>query len=85
MRHGRNVQARVESGDHSAGRRIVGAGEVLGAQPFQQQGAAVRIGAQQADRTVSRPAAQCEVFVFGLVVGEADLQHGRRTVGGADR
>ena len=55
-------------------------------QPFEQEGAAPRVGAQQPDDAVAVPVLQGERLVLGLVVPvEAHLEHGGLAVGRADR
>ena len=50
-------------------------------QAFKEDGAVWRICAEQPDRSVAAPPPQRQVFVFGLIVANGDLQDGRRSVG----
>ena len=78
--HRRNVNAPVEPGDDLTCVDVRKRRETLRTQPFQKQGAAPRVCAEQPDRAVAAPPAQHEVLVLGCRVGKADLQNGPGSV-----
>ena len=75
------MDPRVEPRDDLARLEVPHLGQVAPVEPLEQQGAPVRVGAQQPDRAVAVPVLQHQRLVHGLVVAvEADLEHRRLAV-----
>ena len=79
------MNAAVQIGHDGAGVILGDSGEISGMQPLEQQSAMVRVGTEQTHRAVATPALQHQMLVLGFRIGEADLEHGGRTLGGPDR
>ena len=58
------MQALIAAGDDLAGRQVIQTAEVACLQTLQQEGSAVRIGAQQPHRSGSVPVLQHQCFML---------------------